>query len=147
MIFHTDSDADFDADADNEDNYLEFSIVDDLPQAGSSFSISTSTTTPTISTSISTADSILVRRTSAVWMPGLKMISTVQFDLLYADLGWCLYIFSCHSLDRVFVAGHPEVTTSVLQSKTDNCPVEDWLHRFNLPKMNVKLTHFKMKDN
>ena len=57
MIFHTDSDADFDADADNEDNYLEFSIVDHLPQVGSPFSISTS---------ISTADSILVRRTSAV---------------------------------------------------------------------------------
>lgn len=147
MIFHTDADADFDADADNEDNYLEFSIVDHLPQVGSPFSISTSTTIPTSTTSISTADSILVRRTSAVWMPGLKMISTVQFDLLYADLGWCLYIFSCHSLDRVFVAGHPEVTTSVLQSKSDNCPVEDWLHRFNLPKMNVKLTHFKMKDN
>ena len=147
MIFHTDADADFDADADNEDNYLFFSIVGDLPQVGSPFSISTSTTIPTSTTSISTADSILVRRTSAVWMPGLKMISTVQFDLLYADLGWCLYIFSCHSLDRVFVAGHPEVTTSVLQSKSDNCPVEDWLHRFNLPKMNVKLTHFKMKDN
>ena len=64
MIFHTDADADFDAD--NEDNYLDFSIVGDLPQAGSPFSISTSTTTPTISTSISTADSILVRRTSAV---------------------------------------------------------------------------------
>ena len=57
MIFHTDSDADFDADADNEDNYLEFSIVDHLPQVGSPFSISTS---------ISTADSILVRRTGTV---------------------------------------------------------------------------------
>ena len=57
MIFHTDADADFDADADNEDNYLDFSIVGDLPQAGSPFSISTS---------ISTADSILVRRTGTV---------------------------------------------------------------------------------
>ena len=66
MIFHTDADADFDADADNEDNYLFFSIVGDLPQVGSPFSISTSTTIPTSTTSISTADSILVRRTSAV---------------------------------------------------------------------------------
>ena len=80
-------------------------------------------------------------------MPGLKMISTVRFDLLYADFRLVFVHFSCHSLDRVFVAGHPEVTTSVLQSKSDNCPVEDWLHRFNLPKMNVKITHSKMKDN
>ena len=128
-----------DIDADDED--LSFRIVGDLPKVGSPFNIFAS---------ISATDNKLVRRSRTAWMPGKisfriglfcyqwpgpvidSKIITLQGD---DAAGWRN---NWHPLHRIFVARHPQLTTSISKADSDNCAVENWLHRLNLWENEMK---------